>query len=95
LIRKARLPSPRANVKVHGWEVDLLWSEHRLIVEVDALSTHTSPRDFERDRRKDAELTLLGYTVIRITRRQIEQEPEAVVARISAALSLSSSPHGH
>jgi very-short-patch-repair endonuclease len=92
LIRKARLPPPKANEKLHGWEVDFLWADHRLIVEVDALSTHTSPRDFERDRRKDAELTLLGYTVIRVTRRQIEEEPEAVVARIAAALSLSSSP---
>ncbi|MFL5871668.1 MAG: DUF559 domain-containing protein [Solirubrobacterales bacterium] len=86
LIRKARLPPPKTNKRLAGWEVDFLWPDHRLIVEVDALSTHTSPRDFERDRRKDAELTLLGYAVIRVTRRQIGEEPEAVIARIAAAL---------
>jgi very-short-patch-repair endonuclease len=90
LIRNARLPEPRVNTRLHGWEVDFFWPEHRLVVEVDALSTHTSPRDFERDRRKDAELTLRGYTVIRVTRRQIVEEPEAVIARIAAGLSLSS-----
>jgi very-short-patch-repair endonuclease len=90
LIRKARLPEPRTNVRVAGWEVDCFWPERKLMVEVDALSTHTSPRAFERDRRKDAELTLRGYMVIRVTRRQILKEPEAVIARLAAALSLSS-----
>jgi very-short-patch-repair endonuclease len=80
----------RANVRVGPWEVDFVWPAARLIVEVDALSTHTDPRSFERDRRKDAELTLAGYTVIRVTRRQIEREPHAVVARIAAALAVAS-----
>jgi very-short-patch-repair endonuclease len=86
LIRLARLPPPQVNAKLHNWEVDFLWPDRKLIVEVDALSTHTSPRAFERDRRKDAELTLLGYTVVRVTRRQIEGEPEALVARLAAFL---------
>ena len=76
------------NARLHGWEVDFLWPAERLVVELDALSTHTSPRDFERDRRKDADLTLRRYTVIRVTRRQVEREPEAVIARIATALAL-------
>jgi very-short-patch-repair endonuclease len=86
LTRKARLPEPRVNAHLHAWEVDFLWPDHRLVVEVDALSTHTSPRDFERDRRKDAELTLRGFTVVRITRRQIDEGPEAVIAQLAAFL---------
>ena len=88
LLRLTELPLPQTNVKVGKWEVDFVWPKHRLIVEVDALSTHTSPFHFERDRRKDAELTLLGYTVIRVTRRQLQEEPDVVVARIAAALRL-------
>jgi very-short-patch-repair endonuclease len=88
LIRRAQLPEPRPNARRHGYELDLLWAERKLVVEVDALSTHSDPRTFERDRKRDAELTLRGYTVIRVTRRQIEEEPEAVVARIAAALTL-------
>jgi len=89
LLRKAGLPVPQTNARVGRWEVDFLWPEHRLIVEVDALATHSSPFHFERDRRKDAELTLLGYTVIRVTARQLEEEPEQVVARIAAFLATS------
>lgn len=88
LLRAAGLPPTRANVKVRGWEVDFLWEAERVIVEVDAFSTHSDPRAFERDRRKDAELVLAGYTVIRVTRLQIEHEPHAVIARIAAALAL-------
>jgi very-short-patch-repair endonuclease len=88
LIRGTRLPQPEVNARLNGWEVDFVWPEERLVVEIDALSTHTSPRDFERDRRKDADLVLAGYTVIRVTNRQLEREPRAVVGRVAAALAL-------
>jgi len=44
MIRKARLPEPRTNARLHGWEVDFLWPEQRLVVEVDALSTDPNPQ---------------------------------------------------
>jgi very-short-patch-repair endonuclease len=86
LLRAAKLTPVRANAKVSGWEVDFFWKEERVIVEVDVLSTHSHPRAFERDRLKDAELMLAGYAVVRVTRRQIEREPQAVIARIAGAL---------
>ncbi len=43
LIRKARLPPARHNAKIHGYEVDVLWPEHRLVVEVDGYAFHSSP----------------------------------------------------
>jgi very-short-patch-repair endonuclease len=88
LIRKAQLPLPQVNAPLRGYEVDFLWPHHKLVIEVDALSTHSDPRTFERDRKRDADLTLRGYTVLRVTRRQITEEPEAVVARIAAALAM-------
>ena len=57
---RAHLPEPETNVKVGRWTVDFLWREAGLAVEVDAYSTHSSPWAFERDRRKDAELTASG-----------------------------------
>ena len=51
LIRAARLPDPRTNVKVGGHEVDLLWPAQRLIVEVDGFAFHSTRAAFERDRR--------------------------------------------
>ncbi len=40
----------------------------------------------ERDRRRDADLAAAGFRVIRVTWRQLTDEPEAVVARFAAAL---------
>jgi very-short-patch-repair endonuclease len=91
LLRAARLPSPRANVKIGRYEVDLLWWEARVVVEVDGYAFHSSRTAFERDRRRDGDLHARGFTVIRVTWRQIVDEPEAVVAGIAAALARASS----
>ena len=86
LVRAARLPQPEANVRVGRHEVDLLWRTEELVVEVDGYAFHSSRAAFERDRRRDAELAAAGIRVIRVTWRQIVEEPEAVVARLAAAL---------
>jgi very-short-patch-repair endonuclease len=90
LTRRARLPAPKANEKVAGYEVDFYWPDHRVIVEVDSWAHHSSRTAFERDRRKRADLEAAGYPVIPITWRQMTEEPEATAARISAALALAS-----
>ena len=86
LIRAAELPPPEVNARVGGFEVDFLWREQRLVVEVDGFRYHSSRAAFERDRRRDAALAAAGYRVIRVTWRQLVEGPEAVVARIAAAL---------
>jgi very-short-patch-repair endonuclease len=83
LIRAAHLPKPHTNVRVAGWEVDVLWPPERLVVEVDGYAYHGNRAAFERDRRKDAALVAAGYTVIRITWRQLKDEPFAVVALLA------------
>jgi very-short-patch-repair endonuclease/predicted transcriptional regulator of viral defense system len=88
LIRAARLLEPKTNARVGGREVDFLWPEHGLVVEVDGYAFHSSRRAFERDRRRDAELTRAGIAVVRVTWRQIANEPEAVVATLAAALAV-------
>jgi very-short-patch-repair endonuclease len=86
LIRAARLPDPQTNVRVDDYEVDFLWPEHHLVVEVDGYAFHSMRRSFERDRRRDAHLTAMGYRVNRVTWRQITDEPEAVIATLAAQL---------
>jgi very-short-patch-repair endonuclease len=86
LVRAARLPQPETNVRLGRYEVDMLWRRQRLVVEVDGFAYHGSRRAFERDRRRDADLTQAGYRVVRFTWRQITQEPEAVVARLAALI---------
>jgi very-short-patch-repair endonuclease len=86
LIRSARLPRPETNVRIAGHEVDVVWRAARLVVEVDGYAYHSSRAAFERDRARDADLMQAGYRVLRVTWRQLTQEPEAVVARLAALL---------
>jgi very-short-patch-repair endonuclease len=86
LIRRAGLPAPRTNVKVRGHEVDLYWPEHRLVVEFDGWTYHSTRAAFERDRERDAALQLAGERVIRVTHRQLTRRPEALVAQFATGL---------
>lgn len=86
LLRAARLAPPRAGAPLGGFEVDLLWPDHKLVAEFDSFTFHGDRLAFERDRHRDAVLHGLGYTVIRITWRQLTGEPEAVVALIARML---------
>jgi very-short-patch-repair endonuclease len=58
------------------------------VVEVDGYAYHGSRAAFERDRRRDADLTAAGYRVVRITWRQLTSEPHAVVARLAVMLAV-------
>ncbi len=78
LVDEWDLPRPRTNVTILGFEVDCVWPDRRVIVELDAFGTHGSSEAFERDRRKDRALKAAGWTVIRITARQLAQEPTAI-----------------
>jgi very-short-patch-repair endonuclease len=90
LIRRAGLPQPETNVRLRGHEVDVVWRQERLVAEIDGYAFHSMRSSFERDRRRDQRLIAAGYRVIRVTWRQLEEEPEAVVATLAAALQPSS-----
>ena len=57
------------------------------MVEVNGHAFHSSRSAFERDRRRDADLQANGYSVMRITWRQLVDEPEALLARLAQRLS--------
>jgi very-short-patch-repair endonuclease len=86
LFRRARLPAPEANAQLGGYELDFLWRAPRIAVEVDGYTFHGSRERFESDRARDAELMAHGIQVVRVTWRQLQNEPEAVVAVVSMAL---------
>jgi very-short-patch-repair endonuclease len=86
LIRRAQLPDPEVNVMFAGYEIDFLWRSERLAVEIDGFAFHGARSSFERDRRRDAQLSARGLHVIRVTWRQIVREPEAVLVRTAQTL---------
>ncbi len=68
--------------------MDALWEEQRLIVEIDTYGTHSSRASFESDRRRDADLQLAGYRVVRITDIRLRDEPRVVASMLRALLGL-------
>jgi very-short-patch-repair endonuclease len=86
LMAAAQLPQPMVNARLNGYLVDFLWPDARLILEVDGFGTHGDRRALEDDRRRDQVHVAAGYTVLRVTWRQLRDEPMAVVARIAQAL---------
>ena len=86
LVRDSGLPPPLTNKPMFQYVVDFFWPQHDLIVEVDGYRFHSSPRSFESDRRRDAILEAAGYRVMRVTWKQLEDEPVAVAVRLAQAL---------
>jgi very-short-patch-repair endonuclease len=82
------LPRPQTNVRIEGFEVDFVWRDERLIVEVDGYAYHRSPSSFEADRERDATLTAAGWQVLRFTWAQIARRPGWVARAVISTLSV-------
>jgi very-short-patch-repair endonuclease len=86
LVRASGLPQPEVNAAVGDHTVDFVWRNKHLAVETDGYRFHSTRAAFERDRLRDADLTARGFRVIRVTWRQLSEQPLAVVARLADAL---------
>ena len=87
LVADADLPRPEVNVVVAGLEVDFLWREQGLVVEVDGYRYPLRPPQIvEHDRLRDQRLTAAGLRVMRVTWHQLTRTPLAVAARVALAL---------
>lgn len=60
LCRLYGLPTPEVNAKVGRWEVDFLWREQRLAVEIDSFAYHRGSIAFQDDRARDLDLRGAG-----------------------------------
>jgi very-short-patch-repair endonuclease len=78
------LRRPRMNEPLGPYKPDALWPEQRLIVELDSYAIHVTRQTFESDRARDRELALAGYTVLRITWRQLTTDADALAQQLSA-----------
>jgi very-short-patch-repair endonuclease len=86
LCHRHGLPRPEVNTKIDGIEVDFLWREKRLAVETDGYRYHRGRVTIENDRARDLILRELGYEVIRLSDKQIAEEPERVVRLLAGRL---------
>jgi predicted transcriptional regulator of viral defense system len=91
LLDAENLPRPLVNEAIHlnqttNFEVDFTWRAHGLIVELDGWQTHSTRAAFERDRARDRALQAHGWRVVRVTSRQLQNEPRQIAAALRALL---------
>lgn len=63
-------------------KVDFVWTHGRMVVELDGYGSHGNRAAFMYDRHRDYELTLSGYTVLRLANDEIAQDIGKAVEKI-------------
>lgn len=88
------LPRPRLNAWItlgpRRYQVDCLWPEQRVIVELDGYETHGTWSAFQRDRDRDRRLLAADYRGPRVTWHHLDEIPEEIAADLRALLALPS-----
>jgi very-short-patch-repair endonuclease len=92
LVERHSLPRPRFNpdliVGGRHFRPDCVWMEQKVVVELDGRGTHATRRAFESDRERDRIFVAEGWSVIRVTWRQLVDSPEAIVRDLRRVLGL-------
>lgn len=76
------------NIKIEGWEVDILIHPYHLAVEIDGFY-HLSKTQKQRDEEKTRQLTAAGYHVVRFTNTEIYENCDSCVKKVEYLI------HGH
>ncbi len=84
--RKFGLPEPIMGAIVLGYEVDALFVEERVIVELDSWQFHQGRIAFEEDRERDATTLAGGFVTVRVTWRRTHSAAGREATRLHAIL---------
>lgn len=88
-----RFNQPIRTVRGSSFRVDLVWTDGRLVVELDG-DDHALRRKFIDDRHRDYELMLSGFTVLRLANAEIEQDFGRAIEKIRDLVGLCRSRRG-
>jgi hypothetical protein len=98
LIDRFGLPRPRINaylaVRDRFYEIDCLWEDRRVAIELDGGGAHRTTKAFHDDRERDRILTAEGFTTARITWDHIHDTPDQVASDLHRILTPYPSPNG-
>jgi predicted transcriptional regulator of viral defense system len=90
------LPRPRLNAWItlgpHRYQVDCLWSDQKVIVELDGYETHGPWSSFQSDRDRDRRLLAAGYRGPRVTWHQLQAIPDEIATDLRSLLAAGISP---
>jgi very-short-patch-repair endonuclease len=90
LLDAGHIPRPRLNAALflrdRFIEVDCLWDERKVAVELDGAAVHGTDRAFHADRERDRALVAEGYRALRVTWRHLEEAPGELVGDLRRIL---------
>jgi very-short-patch-repair endonuclease len=97
LVDRYGFPRPRMNadlaIRGRFFEIDALWERERVAVELDSRGIHGTHKKFETDRLRDRILVAEDWRTMRVTWRQLQEEPEAIADDLKKALGQGHHPH--
>jgi very-short-patch-repair endonuclease len=85
-LKRHKLPLPERNQTIAGHEVDAVYRDEHLVIELDSRQFHATPRAFEQDRDRDADLLNAGFPTIRITDHRLKHHPAKEARRLKTIL---------
>jgi hypothetical protein len=88
MFTRPQIPPYEKNVHKGVWEIDCLFSVQGVAVELDARDYHATIQDFDKDRKKDGELQMMGFKPLRITDFMWEYDRASAIADLEAFLGL-------
>jgi very-short-patch-repair endonuclease len=92
LLERNGVEEPHSGVWIEGYEVDFLWPEAKLVVELDGLSAHATRAAVGRDRERDRKLWRAGLRTMRLTSAALDAEEEVLADLAQAGVSVDSWP---
>jgi Transcriptional regulator, AbiEi antitoxin len=81
------LPEPTMSTDVAGHEVDALFPDEKVIVELDSWDFHWSKQSFEDDRDRDADTAAADHITVRVTGERLDRRPRREADRLQQILS--------
>ena len=85
-LKRHHLPLPELNQTVAGHEVDAVYREQKLVIELDSRQFHTTTDAFETDRDRDADLLNAGFSTLRITNQRLKDRQAKEAQRLKDIL---------
>ncbi len=86
LCAEGKVKAPFTNHRIGRYEVDAIWFEEKLIVELDGRQFHSDAEALVADSEKTRYLRSLGYEVLRFTWNDVIERPEWVLNQVRTAL---------
>jgi very-short-patch-repair endonuclease len=68
--------------------LDMVYPDHRVALEIDGFRYHDTRRGFDDERARGNQLQAMGWNVLRITSKHLEQHAQEVVTWVRRALGM-------